>query len=1048
MKINSNKVSSPKRHKQRPKQKQGLERTKVAQPPPQHAFCVMEQEENEALGSSSTITAPTRNTIYDDDESNVNNKNDNNEFLRSDSIHNLMAGLEIELEEEDDDGYNSNNELLFQESSNNSSSFNFLIPSRHQSTKLHTNSSYYPRLKASSEAESSLSSLSFSSFSNNNKYHANTTSNNTNNSFNVLFTKNVVRRLLFYIGIMLFISIPMISYDWNEIVLDEQQQSSYNTFDINYKTIHEKKMNIIHSNSFLYDSWNSTEDNQPMTMTLTDTNSTITSITATTLSSSNNNNNNNSSNLNNLNELNLRGHYVHNTITSPYASHYYLRNDNEHLDSQQQEQLSFSNNLEKYSKQYGYWDFFQYSNADTDKNQIVNSSSSVIEQSSFNYTWQLDTNYTLKYQSEALRLIKRVRNGILKEYGLLSSINTTTTKIHLFNSSSGSSTIHDTSYNKNESSSLLLASMSSISYKILKRKLLYAIIHNKPFSIVFGGNNNIGGKDFFQTKGMSFHNVLEPIFDKLGMTLMTRNMERQEGDDIVSLLLNGNSINGHDNDLFIWTLNRDHEEQQELIDGIMESLLHQTSYSKNKIPNILFQHSFPRSIFKHTKTRNIDKLWIGEMNTNFWNTTALPISHNFTQVLDLPYAVQYLHCAQHFQKICDWKRYKFNTHCWVNRTDVAPMTTQNSYTNTKDHDVSFRYEQFQSRKYLLLILHALEDILKIWKDEEKSSSLPPPSSWQLQPAFHQYSSLIRQQYGSRHCRKLLSSALLPHKLCTLPYTTATEWTPRTYYSTTTLRSIVLPNDGYVPYLDVQNQYHGPDLLLPTQRIPNSDIDVHALAILTSNHTTTSYFHKKRPIRSLLTSFSYTSRKSNITTSTTSKKWKLINHASGFCDGSFQSECNRQPSQTCLLQNSNIGYGSIVGDDTTGALTYSIQNVSNGVLVVRMELLDSSNAKISLFSRENEKNYNTSIIPDDFEIICQVNSTNIKQNHIVTSNKTSLLNQYQIIKDYFWVVLLLNNSTTNMSYEDKDQDTNNITLSLWIRNSHALIQVAITHITWS
>merc|ERR1711935_798720 len=103
----------------------------------------------------------------------------------------------------------------------------------------------------------------------------------------------------------------------------------------------------------------------------------------------------------------------------------------------------------------------------------------------------------------------------------------------------------------------------------------------------------------------------------------------------------------------------------------------------------------------------------------------------------------------------------------------------------------------------------------------------------------------------------------------------------------------------------------------------------------------------------------------------------------------------------------------------------------------MELLDSSNAKISLFSRENEKNYNTSIMPDEFEIICQVNSTNIKQNHIVTSNKTSLLNQYQIIKDYFWVVLLLNNSTTNMSYEDKDQDTNNITLSLWIRNSHAL-----------
>ena len=42
----------------------------------------------------------------------------------------------------------------------------------------------------------------------------------------------------------------MFSYDWNKIVLDERNDN----FEINYETIYEKKMDIIHSNSFLYDS--------------------------------------------------------------------------------------------------------------------------------------------------------------------------------------------------------------------------------------------------------------------------------------------------------------------------------------------------------------------------------------------------------------------------------------------------------------------------------------------------------------------------------------------------------------------------------------------------------------------------------------------------------------------------------------------------------------------------------------------------------------------------------------------------------------------------
>ena len=72
-----------------------------------------------------------------------------------DSLHDLMAGLEIDLEDED--------ELLIHELSNDSFFFNFLIPSRYAKSTKSKNASYYPKLRL---LESDTESILFSSFTN------------------------------------------------------------------------------------------------------------------------------------------------------------------------------------------------------------------------------------------------------------------------------------------------------------------------------------------------------------------------------------------------------------------------------------------------------------------------------------------------------------------------------------------------------------------------------------------------------------------------------------------------------------------------------------------------------------------------------------------------------------------------------------------------------------------------------------------------------------------------------------------------------------------
>eukprot|EP00978_Attheya_sp_CCMP212_P013725 scaffold34550_cov56-Attheya_sp.AAC.6 len=94
--------------------------------------------------------------------------------------------------------------------------------------------------------------------------------------------------------------------------------------------------------------------------------------------------------------------------------------------------------------------------------------------------------------------------------------------------------------------------MDQHSWDGLVRKLLHAMVTNDEFYVVLGGHSAAAGhgNNFLQSYMMAFHYILEPVFDKLGMRLVTRNMA-QGGVGTTTSAMGGGSIYG-ETDVLLW----------------------------------------------------------------------------------------------------------------------------------------------------------------------------------------------------------------------------------------------------------------------------------------------------------------------------------------------------------------------------------------------------------------------------------------------------------------------------------------------------------------
>lgn len=91
------------------------------------------------------------------------------------------------------------------------------------------------------------------------------------------------------------------------------------------------------------------------------------------------------------------------------------------------------------------------------------------------------------------------------------------------------------------------------SLKGLARRMLHAMMTNDTFTIVLGGHSAAAGhgNHFLQSYMMQCHKVLEPIFARVGVKLVTKNMA-QGGLGTLQHSLGSGSIYGDDVDVLLW----------------------------------------------------------------------------------------------------------------------------------------------------------------------------------------------------------------------------------------------------------------------------------------------------------------------------------------------------------------------------------------------------------------------------------------------------------------------------------------------------------------
>jgi hypothetical protein len=351
-------------------------------------------------------------------------------------------------------------------------------------------------------------------------------------------------------------------------------------------------------------------------------------------------------------------------------------------------------------------------------------------------------------------------------------------------------------------------------------------------------------------------------------------------------------------------------------------------------------------------------------------------------------ACEYVSCDQQAQTKhhCD----VYNSVCWVNRKDWNPTpldTRQDSDAgHLRESYPNFRQHQWEGRKLALMVLQALDDAIDMWTEHAQKGNLPLKDSyWHVGDVYEELRSKIRTlktQPGQEFpCEKLLAD--IDPMICHMSMHVATEWTPRVDPDTNVLSNFITSE-----YKDNSDKFHdlytGVDLLPQEWRLSSKDVDVHMLAISTSEES-----GEKPPEMTFDDDFNFgddatfgddvyewegddgfdwltqedddwvgtddfteqdddnfrrqRQLRQRKTKNIAKKMWTLHNRPIGFCDGSAQSMCNRRVGNTCLLANSNHYKAGFVGHGESDWLYMSLPIVE-GIVMLRFDLkmnLDTS-----------------------------------------------------------------------------------------------------------
>jgi len=518
------------------------------------------------------------------------------------------------------------------------------------------------------------------------------------------------------------------------------------------------------------------------------------------------------------------------------------------------------------------------------------------------------------------------------------------------------------------------------SFQSLARRLLHAMMTNDTFTVVMGGHSAAAGhgNHFLQSYMMQFHKVLEPVFKRVGVKLITRNVA-MGGLGTMQHSLGSKDIYGEEIDVIVWDSHMTEPDAASLDLFYRQALL-----GGNRKP-VLWGGNFNLLRDLHLNA-DVDVMFPGSGMHGVKETEGLD------QVQTLPFATQYLKCGINDKELCTDVNNKFRATCWIDRDDVTPTTRQQPRPGGQaSWHPGFRHHQLVGRSMAMVILDAMQDAIDTWSEITIVEGHPLNDEyWHMSDVYSNIAakvSLLDATVGA--CNTLKDK--MPERICTTPMNGRTEFAPRANPHKTSLTSLLKPStDGYIPESTETMLYQGPDVPNPMLMIPEGQIDVEAIVVNRRRKLSgeLDLFKPFNPIELKQSLWQQNDNKNDSSTFFTrnqqllrrrdlgeirmGKGW-VVDKKIGDCDGTSTGICGREPSNPCLLYGHMDHRGGIIGDALSGWLVFELPKIENGLIIAKFDtwhFARESKATVG-WTEVNDGEFDRSLkelappLPDDF-----------------------------------------------------------------------------------
>lgn len=565
--------------------------------------------------------------------------------------------------------------------------------------------------------------------------------------------------------------------------------------------------------------------------------------------------------------------------------------------------------------------------------------------------WQVDAVYVNHFLNDAAKLVDRAKEAIYAEYGHGKPLppEEMMDRVKMFHLEMLNLTVAKgppQQYSKrgNRGGG---GWTSERSLKGLARRLLHAMMTNDSFTVVMGGHSAAAGhgNHFKQSYMMQFHKIMEPIFNRLGVKLISRNIA-QGGLGTMQAAIGAGSIYGEEVDMLLWDSSMTENDPYSYDVFARQGLL-----GSNRAP-VLWGGNFDvlKLLHEHADAD------VGQFGQGL---DGVIVTENEKQALTVPYAARYMKCTNERQDLCNAVENKYKTKCWIEREGVTPPTKQRAHSASQvSWHPGWRFHQLIGRVLAFTVLEALEDAISMWSEVTITGGHPLPDEyWHVTEHYNNIHSKVKNMDPKiGFCQSVKDR--LPLRVCTTRMYARTEFTPRANPDLTSIRSILKPApDGYVPEIEDKMLYEGEDVHNPVFDIPDGEIDVLAIvsnrrrlqkSYLSHDVTTATSTDENAVISRQnldhdngVGKNAFSLIRKNLSrwlgdSIVPGRGWQIRGEPPGVCDGSYYGICGRGPSSDCLLSGHMDGRGGILGNEFSGWIVMNLKNLKEGIIMIKME----------------------------------------------------------------------------------------------------------------